>query len=224
MEYENGNNGGFMEKLAAFIVDKRNLIFLLVGIFMAFSLFSRNWVEVENDLTAYLPSDSKTKEGLEVMEQQFITYGSADLMVANISYEEAEGLFEALKEIEGVQSVSFDDTTEHYSKASALFSVTFDYPETNDACLTALDAVRAALKPYDTYVSTTLGDMSAELIEKEVNMITAFVAVIVVVPALRAVTTPLFTVATEGSDEVHTTTLSLLMLDRVALSVTVAPM
>ena len=181
MEYEKENNGGFMLKLASFIVDKRSLVFLLIGIFMVFSLFSRNWVEVENDLTAYLPSDSTTKEGLEVMEQQFITYGSADLMVANISYEEADGLFEKLKELEGVQSVAFDDTTEHYSKASALFSVTFDYPETDDACLTALDAVRAALKPYDTYVSTTLGDMSAELIEEEVNMITAFVAVIVVV-------------------------------------------
>ena len=181
MDYENENSGGFMVKLAAFIVDKRNLIFLLIGIAMAFSLISRNWVEVENDLTAYLPSDSKTKEGLEVMEKQFITYGSADLMVANITYEEAQRLFEELKQITGVQSVAFDDTTEHYSKASALFSVTFDYPETNDECLISLDAVRAALKPYDTYVSTTLGDMSAELIDKEVSMITAFVAVIVVV-------------------------------------------
>ena len=181
MDYENENNGGFMLKLAAFIVDKRSLIFLLIGIAMVFSLISRNWVEVENDLTAYLPSGSKTKEGLEVMEKQFITYGSADLMVANISYEEANALYEKIKEIEGVQSVAFDDTTEHYSKASALYSVTFDYPETDEACLSALDIVRATLKPYDTYVSTTLGDMSAELIDKEVGMITAFVAVIVVV-------------------------------------------
>ena len=181
MDYEKENSGGFMMKLASFIVDKRNLVFLLVGIFMIFSLFARSWVEVENDLTAYLPSGSKTKEGLEVMEKQFITYGSADLMVANISYAEAEKLFEDLKQIEGVQSVAFDDTTEHYSKASALYSVTFDYPETDDACLASLDAVRAALRPYDTYVSTTLGDMSAELIDKEVGMITAFVAVIVVV-------------------------------------------
>ena len=109
MDYKKEDNGGFMMKLASFIVDKRNLIFLLIGIFMVFSLFSRGWVEVENDLTAYLPSDSETKEGLEVMEQQFITYGSADLMVANVSYEEAEALFDALKAIDGVQSVSFDD-------------------------------------------------------------------------------------------------------------------
>ena len=181
MEHENENRGGFMLKLASFIVDKRNLVFLLVGIFMVFSLFSRSWVEVENDLTAYLPAGSPTKEGLDVMEQQFITYGSANLMVANISYPEAEALFESLKKIEGVQSVAFDDTTEHFNKASALYSVTFDYPEADDACLGSLAAVKAALAPYDAYVSTTLGDTSAELIDKEVSMITAFVAVIVVV-------------------------------------------
>ena len=61
MDYENENRSGFMTKLAAFIVDKRNLVFLLIGICMVFSLFSRNWVAVENDLTAYLPADSATK-------------------------------------------------------------------------------------------------------------------------------------------------------------------
>ena len=82
-----------MTRVATFIVDKRNLIFLLVGIAIAFSVFSRSWVTVENDLTAYLPAGSSTKEGLDVMEQQFITYGSAKIMVANVSYGEAEALF-----------------------------------------------------------------------------------------------------------------------------------
>ena len=50
----------FMEKVATFIVDKRNLIFLLTIILLIFSVFSRNWVEVESDLTYYLPADSET--------------------------------------------------------------------------------------------------------------------------------------------------------------------
>ena len=181
MEQQNAAKPNVMIRVATFIVDKRSLIFLLVGIAIVFSLFSKNWVSVENDLTAYLPAGSVTKEGLDLMEQQFITYGSAKIMVANVSYEEAEALYEKIKAVEGVQSVDFDRTTEHYSKASALFSITFDYKETDDACLDALASVKALRAPYDTYVSTTLGDTSAELIAQEVNMITAFVAVIVVV-------------------------------------------
>ena len=39
-----------MLKLATFIVDKRNLIFLLVIIGLIFSCFSAGWVDVENVL------------------------------------------------------------------------------------------------------------------------------------------------------------------------------
>ena len=34
--------------------------------------------------------------------------------------------------MKGVQSVSFDQTTDHYAKSSVLFSVTFDCDETDD--------------------------------------------------------------------------------------------
>ena len=43
-------NESFMMKLATFIVDKRNLFFLLVVISVIFTMFSRNWVKVENDM------------------------------------------------------------------------------------------------------------------------------------------------------------------------------
>ena len=46
-----------MLKLATHIVDKRNLVFLLTGIALIFSLVAKGWVSVENDLTAYLPPD-----------------------------------------------------------------------------------------------------------------------------------------------------------------------
>ena len=80
----------FMTKLSSFIVDKRNLVFLLIGISLIFSLFSSKWVEVENDLTAFLPAQSATRKGLDVMEEQFTTFGSAKLMVANVSWPRAQ--------------------------------------------------------------------------------------------------------------------------------------
>ena len=169
-----------MLKLATFIVDKRSLIFLIVIIGIIFSAVAVNWVNVENDLTAYLPADSSTKIGLDVMEREFITYGTASFMVGNISYEEAETLFEEIKQVEGVQMVDFNNTTEHYNQASALFSVTFDYEQTDERCVESLNTIQEMLSEYDTFVSTTVIDTMAETIKKEVNMITAFVAVIVV--------------------------------------------
>ena len=180
MEQKPEKQNSFMLKLATFIVDKRSLIFLIVIIGIIFSAVAVNWVNVENDLTAYLPADSSTKIGLDVMEREFITYGTASFMVGNISYEEAEALFEEIKQVEGVQMVDFNNTTEHYNQASALFSVTFDYEQTDERCVESLNTIQEMLSDYDTFVSTTVIDTMAETIKKEVNMITAFVAVIVV--------------------------------------------
>ena len=180
MEQKPEKQNSFMLKLATFIVDKRSLIFLIVIIGIIFSAVAVNWVNVENDLTAYLPADSSTKIGLDVMEREFITYGTASFMVGNISYDEAEALFEEIKQVEGVQMVDFNNTTEHYNQASALFSVTFDYEQTDERCVDSLNTIQEMLSDYDTFVSTTVIDTMAETIKKEVNMITAFVAVIVV--------------------------------------------
>lgn len=178
---ENEQTGSsFMLKLAGFIVDKRNLIFLIVVITLIFSAFSRNWVEVENDLVYYLPNNSATKEGIALMEQEFTTFGTADYMVANISYQEADTLAEEIRQLKGVQEVAFDDTTDHFSRGAALFSVTFAYDENNEECLSALDRVKDFLSDYDVYVSTSLGDQTSEIIATEVSKIMVIVAIIVV--------------------------------------------
>ena len=62
-----------MIKVASFIVDKRNLFFLIYILLIIFSVFSRNWVSVENSLSAYLPESAETSRGIDLMEEQFIT-------------------------------------------------------------------------------------------------------------------------------------------------------
>ena len=73
-----------------------------------FPAFSRNWVNVENSLISYLPDDTETKQALDLMEEQFTTYGMAEVMAANPTYGEAEALSGRLSDVKGVQSVSFD--------------------------------------------------------------------------------------------------------------------
>lgn len=101
---------------------------------LIFSTFSRNWVNVENSLIPYLPDDAETKQALDLMEGM------------------AEALSGRLSDVKGVQSVSFDQTTDHYAKSSALFSVTFDYDETDDWCPDSLEGVKTLPADYDLYI------------------------------------------------------------------------
>ncbi len=184
MEKTEQQNESFMMRLASFIVDKRNLFFLLVVICVIFTGFSRNWVEVENDLAFYLPPDSETRQGLDVMEDQFTTFGTARVMVANVTLDKARDLEEQLTKLDGIQSIAFDDTSDHYAHASALYDITFDFDEKDEACLEALEMVKAQLSGYDVYVSTSLGNAKGDIISAEVNVIMVYVAIIIVVVLL----------------------------------------
>lgn len=177
---KNGDDSGFMLKVATFIVDRRNLFFLLFGIALIFSLISMNWVKVENALSAYLPDTTETSQGLDRMEEQFITYGTAKVMVTNIPYDEAYALYEKIEALDTVIMLDFENTTEYYNNFSALYNITFAYPEDDDRALEALNEVETMLEGYDIYVSTAMGDASAEQLAQEMSTISILVAIVVV--------------------------------------------
>lgn len=173
--------GNAMEKLATFIVDKRNLFFLLYIFSLIFSAVATGWVKVENDITTYLPDTTETRQGLTVMNDNFITYGSARVMVSNISYDTALDLQEVIEDIDGVDTVEFDATKDHFSDASALYSVSFDAEEDDERAKTAMQDIREALADYDSYVDTQVGvDTSADL-QAEMSVIIVIAAIIIVV-------------------------------------------
>lgn len=151
------NKASPMEKLATFIVDKRNLFFLLYIFALIFCFFSTGWVKVENDITTYLPAETETRRGLTIMNDEFITYGSARVMVSNISYERGTHLKEQLEKIEGVSGVEFDSSREHYVNSSALFDITFDGTATDETSVNAMHKVQELLSGYDTYINTEVG-------------------------------------------------------------------
>lgn len=178
---EEKQKASFMEKVATFIVDKRKGLFLAFIGAAIFCTFSFGWVAVNNDITTYLPDSTETRQGLTIMENEFVTYGTAIVMVDNISYEQAAHLNEELSELEGVKSISFDETESHYKNGSALFNVTFEGEETDEISVTGMKKIKEHLKGYDTYVSSNVGAGKADLIQQEMNIVMVIVIVIILV-------------------------------------------
>ncbi len=182
MDHKDSSNG-FFHKLATFIVDKRYLFFLLYGFAVVFCLFAMNWVEVENDVTTYLPADTETRQGLTAMNDNFETYAMAQIMVSNVTYEDAQKISDMLAEVEGVQIVGFDDTKDHYKDACALYDLNFSAKEDDPIVLDAMETIMERLDGYDVSVDTTIGyDEIAEL-NQEMNSILV-VAVVIIIAVL----------------------------------------
>lgn len=181
----------FMRKLAGIIVKNRIGITVLFLAATIYCLTCISKVEVIEELTDYLPETTETRIGLDLMDEEFTTFGSAQIMVANITYDQAKKLGNELEEIDGISKVSFydweeaedeykdDEITDYYKDASALFSMTFDEDEETERSQKAIGEVRQALEGYEAYVYTTVDkDDSAEL-QKDMKSILAIVSVII---------------------------------------------
>jgi len=172
-------DSSFMLTVSTFIVDKRNLFFLLYIILTIFSAFSRNWVSVENSLSAYLPDTSETSIGLDLMEEEFTTYGSASIMVTNIDQETADSIADIIENQDEVYMLTYD-SEDDYKNFSANYAITYMFPEKDDKALLALEKTEELLSDYDIYVSTSMIDNSADNIAAEMQKIIVLVAIIVV--------------------------------------------
>lgn len=172
-----------VERMAGFIVDKRNGFFLMYIGLAIFCTIASGWVTVNNDLTSYLPEETETKQGLTIMDDEFTTFATAKVMVDNISYDKSEAISKEIENIDGVKSVEFDDTGDHFKNASALFDVTFDGESSDDISQKALDEIKSRLGGWDLYITSDVGDSQSEALEKEMQTV-MLIAVAIIVAVL----------------------------------------
>ena len=161
----------FMMKLSTLIVDKRKGFFLIFIMLIIYSVLSMDRVKVNNDLTSYLPDTTETRQGLDLMEEQFTTYGTARIMICNVTYDEASRLAEYIEAMDGVSMLDFDDTKEHYHDMNALLDVTFKSEETDALALEYLNAVLEELAEYDVYYSSNIGQEERDASDLSQDMI-----------------------------------------------------
>lgn len=173
-----------VESLAAFIVDKRKAFYLLYIGVAIFCVFSSSWVDVNNDLTSYLPAETETRRGLTLMEEEFVTFGTNRVMVDNIALSQAEELAAELERVPGVKSVEFDGTADHYVDGAALFSVTYDGTAEDQVSLDALARVRALLDGYDVYITGDTGNDDSASLDDEMQVVMVIAVVIILLVLL----------------------------------------
>ena len=120
-----GQKPDAMKLVATGIVNARFVIlaaFVLISVYCALSIGK---VKVNEDLTAFLPETTETRQGLTVMEDEFLTYGTADVMISNITVEIAQRLADKIRSFPHVTEVALDDSPVHFVDSSALLSISF---------------------------------------------------------------------------------------------------
>ena len=145
-----------MNSIATFIVKHKAFIIILFTVFFVAAAFGSLFVKVNYNAVEYLPESSTTKQGLEVMYDEFGDNGTASVMVENIDYATALKLKAELKNVSDVEQVIWlDDVfatmSTNISAALAQFNLTISADDCTRYLLTYAGVLPAITEADDDY-------------------------------------------------------------------------
>ncbi len=108
-----------MKKVVDFLTKKRLLIFIITIILAIGSGIAMLFVNINKDMTKYLPEDSQMKQGMDIMENEFETTTTNEtfkIMFEDLESNDKQTIFEELSNYEGVENVLYDENSADYNK------------------------------------------------------------------------------------------------------------
>lgn len=142
-----------MQKIANFIVKRKTFIFISIIFITIFCAILIPKVNINYDMSKYLPIDSDVSKGLEIMNDKFDLIDDAQVMVKDFNEIEITNIYNILSNIEGVKSVTFDIESDKYFKdGNALFLLTLTSKDDNYNNKILSD-IKDNLDNYDFYLS-----------------------------------------------------------------------
>lgn len=195
----------FSFRMARFIIHKKGWIESVFVAGCVFSLIAMLFVNVNYDLTEYLPASARSCIGLDLMEDEFGYPGTARLMIKDVSLYEAKQYKDKLEAVDGVDQILWCDSTvniysgedfirqkdieDYYKDGCAVMDITFDQGDTAKKTSQAIDEMKAITGDKGYYVGMAVQNKSlTENVESEMNLILT-VAVIMIFAVLCISTT-----------------------------------
>lgn len=145
------------------------------------------FIEVNYDLTAYLPDSMTSKQAIDVMEEEFGYPGTARVMIEHVTPYEAEIYKEMIENVEGVDMVSWissdvymsgefigiAEQTDYYKDNCAVMDVTFTEGDTSELTDRAIDEIGEILGEKGHYGGAAVENKSLrETLNVQIALIT----------------------------------------------------
>lgn len=105
-----------MDILANFVVNHKKFILILYIIFIVSSFIGNNYVEINYDLSTYLPLEANSIKGKNILEEEFDINGIAFLMMKDKSLPEVEKVVKTIESMEEVKDIIWLGTGEDILK------------------------------------------------------------------------------------------------------------
>ena len=155
-----------MRKAAAFLVEKRRIFLCLFLLMAAVSVLLMGQVRINYDLTEYLPADSRMKQGIQRMEQEFGREDSSQLrvMLPGLNEAEKEEGYQWLTCLDQVSEVTWKPGKDYNRDGYTLFEIKTEYDSHSGEAAELFNAVH---EMYDSRGAATANLVGGYLAEHE---------------------------------------------------------
>lgn len=171
-----------MKNIAGFIVKKRKAVLVFYVILMIISGFGMLNVNVNYDMSQYLPEDSFTKQGMEKMSGEYGDLSSITVMFDDLKPKERTAIKEELASIPNVKSVVYFEDDEEYQKENhSKYMLAVSAGTYSAEAKEVLDTVKERFHDYPIAVSGAVvdNDLLVSTLTKEIPIIILIVAPVI---------------------------------------------
>lgn len=182
--------------VAEFIVDHNKGIRDVILVLIILNLILFPLVEVNYDLTSYLPDSVASKIAINKMEDTFGYPGTGRLMLKNVTIYEAKQYKTEIEKIDGVDQVlwcdtlnpiyvsstfiRYDDIDDYYKDGNAVMDITFVEGDTSKRTHRAIEAIEKLCgEKGDLVGMSPTNKFTEEHVKSQMNMIMGIVVALV---------------------------------------------
>lgn len=188
-----------IDKLARFIVQKRNKIGIIFILLIIISLFLIPRVNINYDLSEYVPDTERSKQGMNIVEEEFAMQGFARVMINNVTLVQAKEYKDKIEKVDGVDLVLWlDDSVDiyrpiefipedvlkdYYNDGSAIFEIMFEEDDYSLKTDSAIDEIKKIIPEDSNMIGSAVDTKSSrEKVQTEIkNIMLILIPVVIII-------------------------------------------
>ncbi|HPJ03805.1 MAG TPA: MMPL family transporter [Candidatus Limiplasma sp.] len=142
-----------MKSIAYHIVKSHKLILILFTLLAVASVVLMFQVNVNSDMTEYLPESSPAKQGVAIINEEFSPASTFTLMFEGLADERKQAVAEEIQAVDGVMLVDYDDSGQYNNGDYTLYEITVEAAASSDEAKAIVSSVTDLYEDDTFYVA-----------------------------------------------------------------------
>lgn len=171
-----------MKKITDFIVNKRYWILGLFIILLVIAAILSRQVNINYDISRYLPSTSETRIGIDIMDSEFEeTESSFNIMFKGLTDEKKDEIYNYLVSVNGVSSVDYEKNENYNKEDSTLYVVNVDDKEDSNLAKEVYNEITNKYKDDEIYTSGAIAERNTDVLPMWIIVLAVSCAIIILI-------------------------------------------